>query len=889
MKFFLSAGSLLVVALVLFSSCGQSSGKEQKVQQRVDSILQQMTLEEKVQLVTGRDYWGIAAIPSAGVPEINFANGPVGVRPESRTPLYPPGVVDSVKTTSFPIPVVLSSTWNRSLIGETGKAMGLESRWKNIHCLLAPGMNIQRVPYGGRNFEYFSEDPYLTAESGVSFVKGVQEEGVMVSVKHYACNNTDYERNAINMAVDERPLHEIYLYGFRRLAQEANPYTFMSAYNRVNGAFCSEHDYLLNEILKERWGYRGFVMSDWGATKRATDPVTTGLDLEMPREVCFGDVLLERVRSGEVDESVVDGKVRRILWALVHSGVWDQHDDFTIPAPDTREVATRGAEEGIVLLKNENGVLPLDPEAIDRIAVIGPNAPFMRLGGWGSSYICATETITPLEGIRSEVGSDVEVINEPGIIRRKDIFPVERDQLVTPDRSAKGLQAEYFNNGNLNGEPLVTRTDEQIAFDWRIFSPDDRLNRSAFSARWSGWLVSEESGAYEISVSADDGVRLYLDGKKIIDTWDVQARALYSELAEKDLERYREIYPTDTITRTPVLLKVRETVQLEKGSHHRIRVEYRHRGFKAACILGMQKANATSIEKAVQAAREADAAVIFAGLTLYEEREGADLPSLYLPEGQDELIRRVAAANPRTVVVLNNGTPLLINNWVDDVAGLVEAWYPGQYGGEVLAGILFGRINPSGKLPVSWMRHWEDTPVAEYYPAPDFDGEYALNMDVDDVLSSEDKEFIDMEYGEGIYVGYRHYDTRQVEPLFPFGHGLSYTDFTYESLQTRVRSDRILVEFTVTNTGERAGGEATQLYVRDMESSLERPAKELKDFKKVFLEPGESREIELVLQEEDLAYYDPGSDEWVTEPGEFELLLGSSSRDIRLRETVAWK
>jgi beta-glucosidase len=329
-------------------------------------------------------------------------------------------------------------------------------------------------------------------------------------------------------------------------------------------------------------------------------------------------------------------------------------------------------------------------------------------------------------------------------------------------------------------------------------------------------------------------------------------------------------------------------VNLEAGKSYKIRVEYRHQGFKAACVMGLQKKDFTSIEQAVQAAKESDVAVIFAGISFFEEREGADLPSLHLPENQEILIKRVAQANPNTVVILNNGTALLLTEWIDHIPAVVEAWYPGQYGGDVIADILFGNINPSGKLPVTFMKKWEDTPVHQYYPAPDVVGAHEVDMNVDDAFGNENRKNLDMPYKEGIYVGYRHYDKFDVEPLFAFGHGLSYTSFDYKDLEIKKRKNTIDVRFAVTNTGSIAGAEVAQLYVEDMESILDRPVKELKGFHKVLLNPGETKEITLQLEKNDLAFFDPDKDVWTVEPGDFTVHIGSSSRDMRLAESFKW-
>ena len=868
---------------MVFCSCNTQKNKEADVNKRVNDLVSKMTLEEKIDFITGNHHWKIHGNKRLNIPNFNMSNGPVGVRPLIRTPLYPVGVHDSSKATAFPASIAMAASWNKELIEQTGSAMAKESRWKNIHCLLGPGMNIQRVPYGGRNFEYLSEDPYLNAMAGISIVKGIQREGVLACVKHYACNNSEYKRHTVNIKVAERPLHEIYLYAYKKVVEEANPYMFMSAYNKVNGTYSAENNYLQNVLLKDKWGFRGFIVSDWGATRRADDPATNGLDLEMPRAATFGDKLLKRVQEGEVKAEIIDEKVGRILWSMIHSGVFDNYDQFQIPEPETKKTVNKAGAEGMVLLKNENNMLPLDKNKIQSIAVIGPNAPFMRTGGWGSSYICPTETVSPLEGLKQFAGNGIEIIDEPGIIRRKDIVPVPNHMLKTPDNSENGLKAEYFNNIAFEGKPVLERTEKNVAVDWKVFAPHEGVNEDNFSVRWTGWLTPEETSDYYISLSADEGCRLYVNDKKIIDTWDNHDE-LSDEYLKKGLQNYLRQYPTEYIVRTPGFLKARKPIVLEKGKPYKIRIEYKDESWKAACAFGLQKKGHTSVAEAAKAAAEADAAVIFAGISFYEEREAKDLPSILLPEGQEELIQEVAKANPNTIVVLNNGTALDLSNWSGQVPAILEAWYPGQYGGEVIADVLFGNINPSGKLPITFMKKWEDTPVADNFPAPDFTRIDEADKAVDEFLGRGDDN-TELVYSEGIYVGYRHYDKHNIEPLFAFGHGLSYTSFEFDGLEIDKKGDKIYVACELKNTGSVAGAEVVQLYVHDVESSLDRPVKELKGFEKVYLEPGETAEVKLMLEKDDLAFYDPAKHQWVVEPGEFKVMLGSSSRDIRLAGT----
>jgi beta-glucosidase len=796
------------------------------IEQRVDDLLSRMTLDEKMDLLAGKNGGETMDIPRLGIPSLKVIDGPHGVG-------------WGTKATCFPTDISMAASWNPGLVYSVGQALGDETRAAGRNVLLGPCVNIHRTPLGGRNFESFGEDPYLSGRMAVSYIKGVQSRKIGTSLKHYACNNQEWERTTISVELDERALREIYLPAFKAAVTEADPWTVMGAYNKVRGKWCCENPMLLNDILKHEWGFKGFVVSDWGATHSVADAANAGLDLEMggPGEYFNRNRMGAAVKAGEVKESVIDDKVSRLLRVFFLAGLFDKPDPAlagSISTPEHLALARQLAEEAITLLKNDRGTLPLDVRKLKKIAVIGPNAAVARLGGGGSSTVQPESSVSPLQGIRNLCGADVEVGYAQGC-STSELQTIDTQYLLPPDAKPgeHGLKAEYFANKDLAGDPAVTRIDPQVNFDWGGGSPDPAIPGDNFSARWTGRMTVPVTAKYALGLAADDGFRLFLDGELFIDHW-----VLHSGSA------------------------VTKEVALEGGREYDVKIEYFENLGGAVAKFGWVRSD-NMLDEAVALARNADLVLLFMGLSSVMEGEGYDRPSLRLPEDQDELIKAIAEANPNTVVVLNNGTPVEMDPWLDSVPAVVEAWYPGQAGGDAVAGVIFGKVNPSGKLPFTFPKKLADNPTFGNYPGSD-------NV---------------VHYAEGIFVGYRYYDTKNVEPLFPFGHGLSYTTFEYSDLNIDGKIDnglKINISLSVKNSGSRAGDEVVQLYVRDIASSLERPLKELKAFKKVGLKPGETKQVQFELGERDLAFYDPARGRWVAEPGEFEILAGSSSRDIRL-------
>ena len=657
----------------------------------LQSIVTQMTLEEKAALCTGASPWSTTPIERLGVPALTVSDGPHGVR----RPMNPDEMVSqSHPATCFPTASCLASTWDGDLLRQMGEALAEECISLGVDVLLGPGVNMKRSPVGGRNFEYFSEDPFLAGELAADLIDGIQSKGVGTSLKHFAVNNQEFQRFTIDAQVDERSLREIYLPAFEKAVKKARPWTVMCAYNKLNGSHCSEHHGLLTGILKTEWGFEGFVVSDWGAVHNRVASLQGGLDLEMPGpKDSRVQAVVDAVRAGTLDEAVLDDAVRRILRIVTKAAETPKGGSFDADAHHA--LASRVAAEGAVLLKN-NGILPLQPCA--HIAVIGRSAESPHFQGGGSSHINPTRVSMPFKELQKQAG-DAELT-------------------------------------------------------------------------------------------------------------------------------YAEGYPADDSFRQEL------------------------------------------IDQAVGLAQSADVALLYIALPGYKESEGYDRADLDLTAQQVTLIKAVTAIQPKTVVILNNGSPVTMGAWIDGTAAVLEAWMMGQAGAEAIADLLYGRVNPSGKLAETFPLRLADTPA--YINWPGGNGE--------------------VRYGEGIFIGYRYYDTKGVPVQFPFGYGLSYTTFEYSNpglSASRFRDvDGLTVTVDVTNMGALAGKEIVQVYVRDQVSGLVRPAKELKGFAKVDLQPGETRQVSIALDFRAFAYYHPGYGQWITEDGEFEILIGASALDIRCHQSV---
>jgi beta-glucosidase len=823
---------LLGLAISLLLSCSSENVSRQKIENEVERLLAQLTLAEKIDLVSGNGF-GTKPIPRLGIPSIQMTDGPLGPNRNR-------------KATHYSACINWAATWDVDLIGRVGAGIGQETWDAGCGVILAPCVNIARVPHGGRTFEGFGEDPWLVSRMAVAYIQGVQKHPVSTCVKHYAVNNQEWNRGYVSVEVGERALREIYLPAFQAAVQEAEAGSIMAAYNRFRGVYCCENKYLLTDILKDEWGFQGVALSDWGGVSSTVPTALAGLDLEMPDGKYLGPDLARAVAAGEVPVSLIDDKVQRILRLMVRFGLFQKSaspDSLKTDYPEHRQLALDVARKSIVLLKNEKNLLPLNLAEIKSVAVMGPNAEEAALGGGGSGALDSDRKISPLQGIQEKWGSQIEVYFTRGVSHPRSTLPPIETQFLIPAGATgnpHGLKAEYFNNRDVSGAPVLTRIDPNVNFNWKTDSPAPGVvNLDAWSVRWTGQLVAPGTGLYEIGANADNGVRVFLNDCRVVDSWtDAAPDKLKSGL-----------------------------VNLTAGEKYALRVEFYENRGEALAILGLapQYLSRDEIEKAVNLSQKTDVAILCVGLNKELEGEAYDRKDLNLPAEQVELIRAVAAVNPKTLVVLFNASPVLMNAWQAQTPVILEAFYPGQEGGHALAEILVGAVNPSGKLPLTLPQKWEDCPAYASYPGA--------------------QELAD--YTEGIFVGYRHFDRQKIDPNFPFGHGLSYTTFEYQNLKispAKIKPEEsVSVKFKLTNTGDRDGDEVVQLYLRDVTARLEREDRALKAFKRVHLDAGESRTVEFELAFDALKFYDAELRLWVAEPGKFEVLIGRSSRDIRLQ------
>lgn len=744
--------------------------------------------------------------------------------------------------TSFPQAIGLAATWNPELLEQITAVIAKQTRSRGIRHVLSPVINIARDVRWGRVEETYGEDPYLTSRMGVAFCKAMEREGVVSTPKHFAANVGDGGRDSNPIHFSERLLREIYFPAFKACIQEGRATSVMAAYNAVDGVPCSASHWLLTDILRKEWGFQGFVVSDYGsvggirtlhrtaATQKETakQALEAGLDVELPGVAYYGKPLLEALREGFIAEATLDTAVSRVLHAKFQLGLFENpYVDPTAAVnfndtPEHRALALRAARESIVLLKNESSLLPLKKD-LRAVAVIGPNADAVQLGGYSGFGM---KVVTVLEGIKKKVPATSKVSYAKGCeLAIAGLPPIPAEYLYPPQArpGEHGLRGEYFDNMDLSGTPALVRVDPEINFDWGAGSLASGLPADRFSVRWTGTLVPDVSGLFKLSVTTDDGVRLYLDGKIVLDSWVDRAPT------------------TDFVT-----------LKLEARRRYEIRIDYYENGGGAFASLGWnaRKPVNTELERAVAAARSSDVAVIVAGIV---EGEGRDRADLDLPAPQEELIRAVTATGVPTVVVLMGGSAVTMNAWADTVPAIVEAWYAGEEGGNAIADVLFGDYNPGGKLPITFPQTVGQVPL--YYNTKPT--------------------------GRGY-----DYVTVSGKALFPFGHGLSYTQFEYSNLQIVpdkiAPTESVEIRVDVRNIGTRPGDEVVQLYLRDVVSSVTRPLKELKGFKRISLAPGEKKTVNFVLTPEELAFLDRDLKS-IVEPGTFAVMIGSSSEDIRVK------
>ncbi|ETW83697.1 glycoside hydrolase family 3 protein [Heterobasidion irregulare TC 32-1] len=810
----------------------------------VEGTLAKLTLPQKIKMLAGLGWWHTEPVPEAGVPSMRMSDGPNGVR---GTRFF-----NGVPSSCFPSSTGLGSSFDLDLAKEVGEALGDECRAKSSHILLAPTVNTQRSPLGGRGFESFSEDPHLNGTIAAAYINGLQSKGVAATIKHFVANDQEFE--------SERALREIYLKPFQIAIKKANPWALMTAYNRVNGLHVSENPWLIDEILRKEWGFKGMIMSDWTGVYSTAESIKAGVELEMPGPTVMRGKAVERALvGGKLFPSDIDDRVRKILELLKRahaSGIPFDGPEDGVDTPQLRSLLRRAAASAIVLLKNDRSLLPLSG-SIKSIAVIGPNAKQAFTSGGGSARLLETYSVSPLEGIRvaaKELGAEV----------RYTVGATSHKYLPVLDGYMKyeggnGALVEFWNYEPLDGWVNQLKDGEKCVWS----TPTRGSNCFLIDGIYSASFIPDESGDYEFGLTITGNGNLFVNSERVIDlATDPPAGDAFFGLGTADLRAV--VKGLKAGEPVPIEVRLSNASFIGRGSPFTCRGGIR---LGAVRIVAGDEA----IQEAVKMAKESDVAILVVGMNHELESEGFDRPDMKLPGLTDRLVTEVLKANPNTVVVNQSGTPVEMP-WIDEAHTLLQAFYGGNELGNGLSDMLFGKVNPSGKLALTFPKRLEDSP-----PYPSFG----------DKGESSGK----ILYNEGIYVGYRSYDKLSVEPLFPFGFGLSYTTFSYNDLETTsVSADGTFsVSFTITNTGNFDGSESAQVYISDPASALPRPVKELKGFTKVTLKAGESTKASVVLDREALGYFDERRKAWVAEKGVFEVLVGASSRDIRLKSEVELK
>jgi beta-glucosidase len=806
-------------------------GQHASPEHRAAEVLAQMTFAEKIQMVhgaAGSPYAGqIPAIARLCVPALNLEDGPGGVG-DGMT-----GV------TQLPAPVAAAATWDPSLARQYGSVIGNEQWGKGANVDLGPTVNIVRDPRWGRAFESLGEDPYLSGQIGAADIQGVQSTGVLAQVKHWAVYNQETNRNTAtdDAIISDRTMNEIYMPQFEAAVHQGGASSVMCSYSYINGSPACQDAYTQNQVLKGEWDFPGFVTSDWGATHSTVASANNGLDMQMPDDSFFGAPLAAAVTAGQVPLSRLNDMVSRILTEEFRFGLFDRTPTGSVSTVVTNAqhaaVAKDVAEQGTVLLKNSNSVLPLNSRTTKSIAVIGDDAGAdAQSSGGGSASVVAPYVVTPYDGIKARAGQNVTVRYAQGSLGSGGQLPV-----VPASAFGTGLTAQYYNNMTLSGTPVLTRTDPNVDYNWgptSPVSPGPGVNATQWSVKWTGTITAPATGTYTFSLTSDDGSRLFVNGQQVIDNWRDQGAN------------------TET-----------GTVTLTAGQQAAVEVDYYQDGGDDLVHLGWQVPGGQSLQdQAVALAKASDVAVVFASDF---ESEGSDLAGIDLSAQQNSLISAVAAANPNTVVVLNTGSAVTMP-WVDSVRGVLEAWYPGQEDGNAIASVLFGDTNPAGKLPVTFPKSLTDVPASTAAQWPGVNGQ--------------------VQYSEGLDVGYRWYDAQHIQPLFPFGAGLSYTTFRFSHLETGPGdlspNGRETVTADITNTGRRAGADVVQLYLGEPASATE-PPQQLKGFQKVELAPGQTKRVRFTLDTRDVSYWDANARDWTAAAGEYRIMVGDSSANLPLR------
>ena len=802
----------------------------------IDQIIDKLTLKEKISLLSGFNSWYTNKIEEKNVPSIKMSDGPNGVRGDSNS---------GKSSACFPCAISIGSSWDLKLIKNIGIALGEEAMAKDVDVLLGPTINIHRHPLGGRHFESFSEDPFLTGKIAINYVQGVQSKNVAACLKHFVGNDTEYERHSISSNIDEQTLREIYLLPFEMGIKDGNAKVVMSAYNKLNNIFCSSHQELLISILKEEWDFDGYVVSDWGAALETVENANGGLDLEMPGPSnVWGKALIEAVEAKKVSEELINDKVRRILSVAEFSNRFQKSEiknEEAIDKPEHRELLRKAAADGMVLLKNE-GLLPLKKN-IKKLAVIGPNAKEAQIIGGGSASLRPHYQVHPLEAVNERLGHETEILYAKGCHTHK-YLPKINEKLM---EDKNGFLVEYF-DGNQFNESLILE-ERLIGSKFWVFEGFAKdvisKDRPNISVKFSCAYTPDISGSHEFEIFGIGQCRLLIDGNELIDNWTStepgEAFFTFGSAAKKGV------------------------MNLKKGITYKIEVQYHFEGGFPAVYIGCQAPDEVDIfQEAIDIASNADEVLLIVGTNSDWETEGNDRADFNLPANQNKLIEAILEANQNTVIAINTGSPVQMP-WAKKVNAIVQTWFAGQEFGNALVDILSGQVNPSGKLPTTFPVKIEDTPAYKIYPGND----------------------LQMNYDEKLLVGHRWYQRNSIEPLFCFGHGLSYTNFNYQNLEVATDGDfNVSCKFDVQNIGDIAGLETAQCYVSFVAPLPQEPLMTLQGFVKEEIGVNEIKKLEIKLGPRNFSNWSVDTNTWQIRGGTYKILIGSSSEKILLETSI---
>jgi beta-glucosidase len=811
---------------------------------KVNSLIKQMTLAEKIDYIGGTGF-GLRPVPKLGIPALEMSDGPYGTRSNSGFP-----------STTYAAGINLAATWDPEMAAKVGAGIGRDARARGVHFMLGPGINIYRSPRNGRNFEYFGEDPFLTSQIASGYITGMQKQGVSATVKHFLANNSEFLRHDSDSVVDERALREIYLPGFEAAVKQGHVSAVMDSYNLINGTHATQNGYFNIDILRKEWGFQGVLMSDWDATYDAIGAANGGLDVEEPSGKFVNQKnLLPAIQAGTVSEATIDEKLRHVLLLAASYGWLDRvQKDTSISFTDAQNkaAALEAAREGTVLLKNQGGLLPFEKSKMKTLLVVGPAAYPGTPEGGGSAGVVPFHLVSDFEGISDEAGASVSVLYDRGLPTLSHLAHVT-DFTTEASNGKPGLTLETFANIELSGSPKSTVVPHAVLTGLSlssIIANLEALMEQLFSAppselshRFTGYYQAASAGKYILTAEfagEGNGMRVFLDDKLVIDNWRL----------------VRAFQPTLTL-------------DLAAGAHKVVIEEWQKSPVGGHLAVAITPESQIVNPGVLELAKKADAVVIAAGYNQDSESEAGDR-TFSLPFGQDEMIREIAAANPKTVVSIVSGGNVDSQTWIDKVPVVLQSWYGGQQGGQALAEILFGKINPSGHLPITLERRLEDNPTfASYYPVGDS---------------------IQVHYNEGIYVGYRGYEKNNIPPLFPFGFGLSYTTFKFSNLKVAQEKSaegvHAVATFDVTNTGKRSGAEVAQLYVTEDAPKVDRPAHELKGFSRVTLAAGETKHLSIPLDSRSFSYYDVAGKKWAIGSSKFTISVGDSVASLPLKASL---